>query len=77
MEYSYILGPLFLICFFIISLITVAGIKSVIIAVKSKFAPQKPIAAKKPAPATKKPKIVKSVEINPDEVDKIYVKRVS
>ncbi len=75
MKYSYILGPLFLICFFLICLITVLGVKSIIYMLKLKFAPQKPEKVKKTPP--KKPKIVKSVEINPDEVDKIYVKRVS
>lgn len=77
MKYSYVLGPLFLICFFLISLIAVVGVKTVILAVRLKFFPKKRrnIPAKQEKP--KKPRVVKSVEINPDEVDKIYVKRVS
>ncbi len=78
MKYSYVLGPLFLICFFLISLIAVVGIKTIIIAVRLKFSPKKPeTIRKKTKTPVKKPRVTKSMEINPDEVDKIYVKRVS
>lgn len=76
---SLFLGPLFMIALFIICLITVAGIKILYLyfkrspinlksAVKKVKKPKNPINTEKP---------VRSIEINPDEVDKIYVKKVS
>ena len=77
MKYSYLLGPLFLICFFLTSLIAVVGIKTILYALRIKFFPKKHVDIPVKQEKTKKPRVVKSVEINPDEVDKIYVKRVS
>ncbi|MBQ6728420.1 MAG: hypothetical protein IJQ87_05700 [Clostridia bacterium] len=74
---SLFLGPLCLIGFFLISTVLVAGIKLLYLYFKRepiKFIPKKRKApANKPQPV----KAVKSIEINPDEVDKIYVKKVS
>ena len=75
---SLFLGPLFLIVFFLISTITVAGIKILYLHLKREpinFIPKK--SRKTPAPKPQPVKPVKSIEINPDEVDKIYVKKVS
>ena len=75
---SLFLGPLFLIVFFIVCLIIVAGIKILYLYFKRSPVKFKETIkrVKKPAPAeVRKP--VRSIEINPDEVDKIYVKKVS
>ncbi len=75
---SLFLGPLCLIGFFLVSLILVAGIKLLYLYFKRepiKFIPKK--SRKTPAPKPQQVKAVKSIEINPDEVDKIYVKKVS
>ena len=76
---SLFLGPIFLILLFFICLIIVAGIKILYFYFKHTPVNLKP-KLRKPkkvsAPAEiRKP--VRSIEINPDEVDKIYVKKVS
>nr|MBO4518346.1 hypothetical protein [Clostridia bacterium] len=74
---SLFLGPLCLIGFFLISVILVAGIKILYLYFKRepiKFI-HKSHRTPKQKPQPVKP--VKSIEINPDEVDKIYVKKVS
>ncbi len=64
---------LFVLCF-----VLVVGAKTLLVAIK-KVLPQKevppPPEINKPAP--KKPKTVKSIEIDPALVDKIYVKKTS
>ena len=74
---SLFLGPLFLAAFFLASLIAVTGIKLIIAYFKRTPSriKTKLHRVKKPAPPAAKP--VRSIEINPDEVDKIYVKKVS
>ena len=74
---SLFLGPLFLAVLYIFCLISVAGIKILYLYFKRSPEQVKPIVkrVKKPAPVSEKP--VRSIEINPDEVDKIYVKKVS
>lgn len=77
---SLFLGPLFLIALFIACTIAVAGIKILYLYFKREPIKLKPAKkAKNPAPipppAPYKP--IRSIEINPDEVDKIYVKKVS
>ena len=75
---SLFLGPLFLIVFFLFYAITVAVIKVLYLYFKRetvKFIPKKSRKTSAPKPQPVKP--VKSIEINPDEVDKIYVKKVS
>ena len=72
-------ATLFAICFF-----TVVGIKLVLITLKNKFKdtsatiePPKP--RRKPTQKTKPKSVsaVKSKEINPDEIDRIYVRKSS
>lgn len=74
---SLFLGPLFLAVLYIFCLISVAGIKILYLYFKRSPEQVKPTVkrVKKPAPVPEKP--VRSIEINPDEVDKIYVKKVS
>jgi hypothetical protein len=65
-------GGLFLLCLF-----TVVGAKSLLLpkrtATKREKQPQK-----EPQTVTKtKPRPIKSIEINPDEIDRIYVKKSS
>lgn len=78
---SVFLGPLFLIAFFLACTVIVAGIKIIYLYFKRtpvKFShrikrTKKSVQAPPPAPA----KPIRSIEINPDEVDKIYVKKIS
>lgn len=72
-------ATLFAICFF-----TVVGIKLVLITLKNRFEkPSPPPEQPKPKrkySARKKPastSAVKSIEINPDEIDRIYVRKSS
>ena len=58
---------LFLLCAF-----TVIGIKTTVIYLTKKPKEKPPVVRKKP---TSKP--IKSIEINPDEIDRIYVKKSS
>ena len=76
---SLFLGPLFIIAFFVASAIVVAGTKILYLYFKREPVKLKPARVKKPKivkPApTQKP--IRSIEINPDEVDRIYVKKIS
>ncbi|MBR5192567.1 MAG: hypothetical protein IKW33_04070 [Clostridia bacterium] len=80
---SAVFGPLFLILLFAFCTILVIGAKVVFLCVKNYFA--KPVPKEKPKPKRRKPRTIKpkstipnrSIEINPDEIDKIYVKKVS
>ena len=71
-------GMLFLLCVFL-----VVGVKTIIIAVKHRFVtpPVEPVApVKKPRKkSTRKKSVVpfRSIEINPEEIDRIYVKKSS
>ena len=72
---SVFLGPLFLAAFFVLSIVAVAGCKILILLCVRE---RKKIPAQKkrtPKPPTHDP--VRSIEINPEEVDRIYVKKVS
>ncbi len=76
---SLLLGFISTIGFFVLSYVVVVGAKTLYVAIK-KFFPKKeeqitPPPVKEQAP--KKPKIVKSIEIDPALVDKIYVKKSS
>ena len=75
---SLFLGPLSLIALFILCLVAVAGIKILYLYFKRVPERAKPTVkrVKKPVPSQQE-KPVRSIEINPDEVDKIYVKKVS
>ena len=76
---SVFLGPLFLAAFFVISAVIVAGTKLLIAYFRrtpAKTASRRK-RVKKPAPPPAPAAPVRSIEINPDEVDKIYVRKVS
>lgn len=73
MLQSFFTGLLSLIVLFFICLVVVIGIKSVIIYFNPK--PVKPIV--KPAPKKRKPKTVRSISIDPEQIDRIYVKKIS
>lgn len=75
----FIIDLLCTIMLFIISLLLTLGCKFIMIAIKEHFAPKKeqppqPKAPSKPRPK-KPPPAVRSIEINPNEIDRIYVKR--
>jgi len=80
---SFLTGLLFLTIFFLFSLFLVVGIKAVFISLKPYFfknrqTKNQPVPKKntpKNKPIKKTP--VRSIEINPDEVDRIYVKKIS
>ena len=83
---SVVLGLLFIIIFYLLCLFLVVGVKIVYLTVKSKFySPNKYSRCKKPSVSSekrqqiqiKKPKTVRSIEINPDDVDRIYVRKSS
>lgn len=80
-------------CLFLLCFLVVVGTKSIIVQVKQLFPKrdqaqiQQPVAEPKKSQPTKKrhyrrkqsPKIVpvRSIEINPEEIDRIYVKKIS
>lgn len=71
---SALLGLVFIGCFFLISFFSVVIVKIVILY----FKPKKPVNTVKPKPTLKKPKqSEKSIEINTDNIDKIYFKKSS
>lgn len=75
---SLFLGLISITGFFLLSFILVVGAKTVILTTKKFFAKNDappPKIEKEPLP--KKPKTVKSIEIDPALVDKIYVKKTS
>ncbi len=67
---SFLAGLISLIVLFFLCLVLVVGVKSVYLRFFYKPKP-KPIVKQKPK------KSIKSVTINPDEIDRIYVKKVS
>ncbi len=80
---SYVLGPIFLILGFIFSLVTVVGAKVIIFSVneklKNRFNKQNVI-LDIPKSSPKKPrrhKTAKSIELNTDEIDRIYFRKIS
>ena len=84
---SIVLGLLFIVIFYLLCLFLVVGVKMVYLNLKSKFfTPIKPISqtkqqttppAKRQSTSVKKPRAVRSIEINPDDVDRIYVRKSS
>ena len=80
---SAVFGPLFLILLFALCTILVVGVKVVFYNLKTLFiqpvvVEQEVVKRKKPRPRKPKPKTPeRSIEINPNEIDKIYVKKVS
>ncbi|MBE5733951.1 MAG: hypothetical protein E7347_02740 [Clostridiales bacterium] len=81
---SFILGLICTASTFTISLIIVLGAKSLLKHL-SRLAPAKPVATcqkdkeikPKPPRAPKTPQVVRSIEIDPSTVDRIYVKKSS
>ena len=71
---SIIFGVLYLAALFLLCFIVAAGIRSVILSVRLLIKPKKPVKTE-PPPPKKVRKPVRSIEINPDEVDRIYVRR--
>lgn len=77
---SIILGISVLTILFFLCLSLVLGIKTLKEIIKARYfkpAPPPVKISKPPSIKPKKPKIVKSIEINPDEVERIYVKKSS
>ena len=72
---SYILGPIFIILFLAISIVSVVGVKYIISALFDKTTFENPPTPKPKRKRKRKP--VRSIEINPEEVDRIYVKKSS
>ncbi len=78
--YSYILGPIILCLLYALCFFLVVGIKAVIYVFSSQNKPQPVILEPKPEPKKvqeRKRKPVKSIEIDPDYIDRIYVKKSS
>ena len=80
LEKSYIFGPLILITLFIVLLILTLGVKALCLSVRSYFFTQPIQQEVKPKrkyskPKPKQPSMIRSIEINPEEIDRIYVKR--
>ena len=79
---SVFLGALFTLLFFVASFLLVIGFKAAAAALKQYFPakekqiPPPPEPVRKPRPR-KKAKPIRSIEINPEEVDRIYVKKIS
>ena len=65
-------GSLFLICLF-----TVVGGKSLLFPKRKTVKNEKTPKKEPQKPTEKKPRPIKSIEINPDEIDRIYVKKSS
>lgn len=80
---SYVAGPLLLAALFALCAFTVIGAKTLLDFIGSilrkKNRPPEKAAKPKPAPAAPrgKPRTLKSIEINPDDVDRIYVRKSS
>ncbi len=77
---SFLLGLFFTILLFFLCAFLVISAKSIFIAVKRKL-PAPPPKVEEPTPPPKPQKRsykrARSIEINPDEVDRIYVKKIS
>ncbi len=77
---SLILGFLFLLCFFILSVFLVVGGKLVFFLIKNKINGllNKEIKTPNPPPKKRKPRTkVRTISINPDEVDRVTFKKSS
>lgn len=74
-PYSYLIGPFFILMFFVFSLALVIGVKYLLSFIPGK---KMPSAAKKPRKTyVRKLRPVKSIEIDPQEIERIYVKKSS
>ena len=70
---SALLGVLFIACFFLISFFSVVIVKIVILY----FKPAKPVSEKKKPVQKKEKRPEKSIEINTDDIDKIFFRKSS
>ena len=79
MILSVFLGQLFLALFFILCFAAVVTVKIVVLYFKREKEPDAPPAppAKKPRKKPQRAPQIRSIEIDPDSVDKIYVKKAS
>ena len=79
MFLSFISGLFFTLMFFIISLVLVVGVKSIYFAIKiSSYKKQPPKEIEKPTEIKKrKPKTVRTIEIDPELADRIYFRKSS
>lgn len=77
---SYVAGPLLLASLFALCAFTVIGAKTLLDFIRSmlrkKSRPPEKAAKRIPAPR-RQPRTLKSIEINPDDVDRIYVRKSS
>ncbi|MBQ3116041.1 MAG: hypothetical protein IJC07_03325 [Clostridia bacterium] len=78
----FFLGLFYVCLLFSLCVLLVVGVKLIYSHVKSIFAPPSAIPIKQPTAVKstkpkRKPKTFRSIEINPEEVDRIYVKKVS
>lgn len=75
---SFFIGLFWLIVLFLFSAITVIGVKAVItffLGYNYKESEEETQIKKPKRKKSKKPSFIKSIEINPNEIDRIYVKR--
>ena len=78
MIISFIVGAFTTATLFIISLLLVLGIKRVYYTLKGYFAKKQPPPPEiKPHSEKRKPKTVRTIEIDPDIADRIYFKKSS
>ena len=78
MMQSFMLGVITLTFLFFMCYSFVLGVKTLIDFTKKYILPeqkQPTVKITKPKRVSKKPRVVKSIEINPDEVERIYVKK--
>ena len=80
---SFFIGFIFTALFLVVSALLVLSAKALYNSIKSRLpekqVPIPPPETKKQTPPAKKraPKTIRSIEINPDEIDRIYVKKIS
>ena len=72
---SYLLGPIFIMLFFFVVVVAVSGFKYILTFFMPKKKKEEPKPVKKVI--VKHPRSIRSIEIDPKEVDRIYVKKSS
>lgn len=80
LEKSYVYGPIFLILFFLLCLIIVVGVKVIILSLKQKVSASTADEPVKSSPLhvqKRKKRQVRTIEINPDEINRICFKKTS
>ena len=75
--YSFILGPLVLISLYALCFFIVIVVKATILFFKNAVLPQKLDVPEKSATKKRKPKTIKTIEIDSNTVDRIYFKKSS